>query len=568
MTSFTTKGNQGAVAWESGSIWVGGVAPTFDGDGNNSDDITIAAGDVVSFGTIHGGGYVSLLGNLDVAGILTQSAGHVHVSVTLNDSGSASQTTIETTGCLALFPVGAAEVDCNCQCNGNVLVKGIWDLGNGVTQISSGVTIALAGGCTLIDGWELVPADASVIVSLSNSRGYPVIFNPASPPVSITLKNTHYQTSVSIPGATIEILSQTDLPDISATHTVGVRQLFASDLTTSPPGQMVDPPVIPLVIVFRNGTPDVNTPITLTWISSPGQYTFDFPCNSPWVPGDSGDVWCFWQPYSSTLSSFVAYAREYYFRVDRYTDEVYQQIGAGGAGLTALGDPRLANLPAHQPAVDPSGNVRAVDDAGNHLATAAALAGVATSAGSAATAAAEAKTSADSAAASAAGAETAAGTAAGAVAALPAAVWSNPQRTLTGGPAAGAPAVAQADADIYSTVFRGGTRPLAAHVSYRGRDIQQADVQTIAYSVYLLDDQDPDCRAPVPGFSALPLAAAEVIFDALQTDQDAAAYNFRHTPDVSRQSAFPVAGCRYLVEYRLTPAAGQIVLVRFRINVI
>ncbi len=50
MASFATKGNQGPVTWETGSIWVGGVAPAFDGSGNNSDDITIAAGDAVAFG--------------------------------------------------------------------------------------------------------------------------------------------------------------------------------------------------------------------------------------------------------------------------------------------------------------------------------------------------------------------------------------------------------------------------------------------------------------------------------------------------------------------------------------
>ncbi len=382
-----------------------------------------------------------------------------------------------------------------------------------------------------------------------NSGGQPPDPETGEPSASITLRNTHYIATTTILGG-LSIESQTDLPDISGGHTVGVRQVFALDATTSPPGQLVDPPTIPLVIVFRNGTPDANTPITLTYVSSPGQYLFDFPCNAPWVPGDSGDVWVFWQPYSAALSSFVAYAREYYFRVDRYTDEVYGQIGAGGENLTELGDPRLANLPAHQPTVDPSGNVRAVDDAGNPLATAAALAGVAASAGNAAAAAA------------------AANTAAGAAAGLPAAVWSSPQRTLTGGPAVAAPAAAQADADICATVFRGGTRTLAARVSYQGRDIQQADVQAIGYSVYLLDDQDADSRTPVPGFSALSVAAADVIFDALQSDHDAAAYNFRHTPDVSGQPAFPVAGCRYLVEYRLTPAAGQIVLVRFRVNVI
>ena len=68
------------------------------------------------------------------------------------------------------------------------------------------------------------------------------------------------------------------------------------------------------------------------------------------------------------------------------------------------------------------------------------------------------------------------------------------------------------------------------------------------------------------------LAVADVVFDTLQTDPiwtvDATGYNFRHVLDVSAHQAFTVAGRRYLVEYQLTPAAGQMILVRFRINVI
>ncbi len=62
-----------------------------------------------------------------------------------------------------------------------------------------------------------------------------------------------------------------------------------------------------------------------------------------------------------------------------------------------------------------------------------------------------------------------------------------------------------------------------------------------------------------------------VLFNSLQTDSlwtvDVTGYNFRHTPDVSTNAAFAVAGRRYLVEYQLTPALGQVIVVRFRINV-
>ena len=68
------------------------------------------------------------------------------------------------------------------------------------------------------------------------------------------------------------------------------------------------------------------------------------------------------------------------------------------------------------------------------------------------------------------------------------------------------------------------------------------------------------------------LSVAGVLFSALQTDPiwtvDAIGYNFRHVLDVSAQQAFSIAGRRYLIEYQLTPAVGQMILVRFRINVI
>jgi hypothetical protein len=38
--------------------------------------------------------------------------------------------------------------------------------------------------------------------------------------------------------------------------------------------------------------------------------------------------------------------------------------------------------------------------------------------------------------------------------------------------------------------------------------------------------------------------------------------------DVSLHPAFAIAGRRFLIEYQLTPATGQVILVRFRINVI
>ena len=127
--------------------------------------------------------------------------------------------------------------------------------------------------------------------------------------------------------------------------------------------------------------------------------------------------------------------------------------------------------------------------------------------------------------------------------------------------------------DIHGTAFKNGAATLLARiVGATGANVVQADINTVNYSVYLLDDQNPDDRTPVAEHTDVSLTVADVIFNTLQTDAlwtvDATGYNFRHTLDVSIHPAFAVAGRRYLVEYELTPAVGQIILVRFRINVI
>jgi hypothetical protein len=113
---------------------------------------------------------------------------------------------------------------------------------------------------------------------------------------------------------------------------------------------------------------------------------------------------------------------------------------------------------------------------------------------------------------------------------------------------------------------------MARIVGAAGVNIAQADIATIRYSVYLLDEQDPDGRTPVQGHSQITLPVYQVVFNSLQTDAtwtvDAIGYNFRHVLDVSVHPAFAVADRKYLIEYALTPLAGQIILVRYRINVI
>ncbi|MHC4179512.1 MAG: hypothetical protein ACYSWU_18525 [Planctomycetota bacterium] len=128
-------------------------------------------------------------------------------------------------------------------------------------------------------------------------------------------------------------------------------------------------------------------------------------------------------------------------------------------------------------------------------------------------------------------------------------------------------------ADIHSTAFKNGSVTFLARVVGRdGANIVQADIASAEYSVYLLDDQDADSRTAVTGHTNVTLTVADVIFDTLQNDAlwtaDETGYNFRHVLDVSANQAFATAGRRFLVEFALTPSSGQVILVRFRINVI
>jgi len=128
-------------------------------------------------------------------------------------------------------------------------------------------------------------------------------------------------------------------------------------------------------------------------------------------------------------------------------------------------------------------------------------------------------------------------------------------------------------ADIYGTAFKHGSLTLLARVVGKdGANIVQADIASAKYSAYLLDDQDADGRTAVTGHTEVGLTVAEVIFNTLQNDAlwtvDEIGYNFRHVLDVSANQAFAIAGRRFLLEFELTPGSGQVILIRFRINVI
>ncbi len=127
--------------------------------------------------------------------------------------------------------------------------------------------------------------------------------------------------------------------------------------------------------------------------------------------------------------------------------------------------------------------------------------------------------------------------------------------------------------DIHGTVFKNGSATLLARVvGAAGAAVAQADVAAVKYTVYLLDEDDPDSQTAVTGHVAVPLAVPEVVFNALQTGalwtQDAVGYNFKHVLDVAAHPAFAAAGRSYRIVYELTPTAGQVILVRFRVHAV
>jgi len=127
--------------------------------------------------------------------------------------------------------------------------------------------------------------------------------------------------------------------------------------------------------------------------------------------------------------------------------------------------------------------------------------------------------------------------------------------------------------DIHGQAFKNGAVTcLARVVGADGVAIVQADLTAIEYTVYLLDDQDPDSRTPITSHTAVAVAIATSVFDALQTDDlwdaDATGYNFRYALSIATAVPFAIAGRNYLVEFTFDPVAGEDMFVRFRCHAI
>ena len=127
--------------------------------------------------------------------------------------------------------------------------------------------------------------------------------------------------------------------------------------------------------------------------------------------------------------------------------------------------------------------------------------------------------------------------------------------------------------DIRGQVFRDGSATLLARVvGGDGAQLTQADITAAQYTIYLLDHNDPNVQDAVEGHEDVDVAPADLLFDMPQLDAlwtvDAVGYNFRHALDVSTSAAFPLAGRAYLIVFKLTPTAGPVILVRFRLAAI
>ena len=126
--------------------------------------------------------------------------------------------------------------------------------------------------------------------------------------------------------------------------------------------------------------------------------------------------------------------------------------------------------------------------------------------------------------------------------------------------------------DYHATVFQNGTATFMARiVDINGALVKQSDVDSISYSVYLLNEGNQECRRSIRGHVNVALNVADVLFNQLHKNphwtEDDKGFNFCWTLDVGCYNAFTLAGRHYLVEIRLV-AKNVPFLVRYRLFVI
>lgn len=127
--------------------------------------------------------------------------------------------------------------------------------------------------------------------------------------------------------------------------------------------------------------------------------------------------------------------------------------------------------------------------------------------------------------------------------------------------------------EIYGTVFSNCTATfLARIVDESGISLTISDINSVNYTIYLLDDQTPTTRTAVTGHEQISLQVSSVMFNTLQTNRiwsmDTTGYNFRHTLDTDNSIAFPIPNRYYLIVYQIVPANGVPINIHFRVNAI
>lgn len=155
-------------------------------------------------------------------------------------------------------------------------------------------------------------------------------------------------------------------------------------------------------------------------------------------------------------------------------------------------------------------------------------------------------------------------------AAIRAAVWDATTRTLTGTALGVGPSTSLSATDIYYQTFAGSTIGLYAHVlDWDGTNLLQADVSSIAYTIYKPDPtkpNDPEARVVLVGHVAVVLDKTAVVWDTLQTDAWASDWNCKIIPSIATAAPFADVGTTYTVEVTFTMASGEPIPVRFRVT--
>ena len=114
---------------------------------------------------------------------------------------------------------------------------------------------------------------------------------------------------------------------------------------------------------------------------------------------------------------------------------------------------------------------------------------------------------------------------------------------------------------------------MARIVDINGALVKQSDVDSITYSVYLLNEGKPESRTVDVFHSNNELNVSDVLFNQLQTNphwtEDDKGFNFCWTLRIAgrQHSPFELAGRHYLVEFQLV-AKNVPFLVRYRLFVL